>query len=540
MTNTPATPARTVAGRYRIERLLARGGMAAVYLAEDELLARPVALKVLSEQRVTDPSYVARFEREARSGAALAHPNIVAIYDTGVDDELHFIAMEYVEGVTLAREIAERAPLPVDEACRIGAEIADALDHAHRHGMIHRDVKPSNVLLTTDGVTKVTDFGIARAVSGDETLTEVGMVMGTPTYSSPEQAQGSSLDPRSDLYSLGVVLFEMVTGARPFAGPSPFTIAQQHVEAAPPLASSKRPELAGALDTVIDTLLAKDPDSRYRTGAELAAELRRVARGGDPARAPMAAAPLDGVSPPGGAVSGKRTIEPDAATAAMAPAAPGIGAAGATGRTAAMPSWMQPDGGEPPESAGWPADDGHAGRAQRSWSSRAFAVLAGLVAVAVVGLGAIVAVNALDGSGDDDETDAPTTAPVAEADEPAPELPEAGPASVPAVVDELEANARQTLVDSGFAVEVSYVDVDPGDGSVGRVIGQNPAGGEDATAGSTISLQVARATAATTEAPTTAPSTTTTAQVTTTAPSTTTTAQATTTESTAPQSTEGG
>ena len=208
---------RVFSNRYEIQREIAQGGMAEVYLAHDQLLNRPVALKALFPEYAREPSFVERFRREAQAAANLNHPNIVAIYDWGQEDGTYFIVMEYVEGRSLRDLIRSEAPLDPGQAAEITAEIASALGFAHRNGVVHRDVKPGNVLLTRTGTVKVTDFGIARAGASDG-LTQTGSVMGTATYFSPEQAQGLPVDGRSDVYSLGVVLYEMVTGVAPFTG----------------------------------------------------------------------------------------------------------------------------------------------------------------------------------------------------------------------------------------------------------------------------------------------------------------------------------
>ena len=219
--------------RYRPERLIARGGMADVYEARDLLLDRLVALKVLFPELSTNPTFVERFRREAQSAAALSHPNIVSVYDWGPANSTYFIAMELVTGSTLADVIRESGVVAPGRAAVIGADVALALAFAHRHGVVHRDIKPSNVLLTEDGMVKVADFGIARAVTNDEDLTQTGAVLGTATYISPEQARGEDLDGRSDVYSLGIVMYEMLTGTAPFLAETPIAVAYKHVTERP-------------------------------------------------------------------------------------------------------------------------------------------------------------------------------------------------------------------------------------------------------------------------------------------------------------------
>jgi eukaryotic-like serine/threonine-protein kinase len=272
--------------RYEIQRGIARGGMAEVYLARDQLLDRPVAVKVLFAEYARDPSFVERFRREAQSAANLSHPNIVAIYDWGQERGTYFIVMEYVRGRSLRDVVQVNGPFSPRRTAEIGGEIAGALEFAHRNGVVHRDVKPGNVLLTADGDVKVTDFGIARAGTS-ESLTQTGAVMGTATYFSPEQAQGHPVDGRSDVYSLGVVLYEMVTGEPPFVGESPVAVAYKHVREQPPPPSSRAPDLPPDLEQIILTAMAKDADSRYQTADELRTDLLRFVRGQPPLGGPV-------------------------------------------------------------------------------------------------------------------------------------------------------------------------------------------------------------------------------------------------------------
>jgi len=271
---------RVLGERYEIHRRLARGGMAQVYLARDRSLDRPVAIKELVPEFATDPSFVERFRREAQAVANLAHPNIVGVYDWGTQDGTYFIVMEYVDGPSLSQVIRRDGPLHPRRAAELASEVAAALGFAHSRGVVHRDVKPGNVLLTGSGQSKVTDFGIARALSSPaEDLTQTGSVMGTATYFSPEQAQGLPVDPRSDLYSLGVVLYEMVAGRTPFTGDSPLSIAYKHVQDQPEPPSRIIPDLPAGMDAIILKLLSKKPDDRYASAEELRADLRRFLEG---------------------------------------------------------------------------------------------------------------------------------------------------------------------------------------------------------------------------------------------------------------------
>ncbi len=265
-------------GRYELRRRLAQGGMATVYIARDRQLDRQVALKMLHPQFAADPTFAERLRREARAAAGLSHPNIVGVYDWGRQGERYFIVMEYVSGHSLAEIIAARGPLGPQASAAIAFEVAAALAFAHRAGIVHRDVKPQNVLLSNDGHVKVTDFGIATMMGGGPSLglTETGTVVGTAAYLSPEQAQGEPTDARSDLYSLGVVLYEMLAGHPPFRGDTPISVAYQHVQDPPvPLG-----EIAGGvpppLESITMRLLAKDPDDRYERAEDLRGHLQIV------------------------------------------------------------------------------------------------------------------------------------------------------------------------------------------------------------------------------------------------------------------------
>jgi eukaryotic-like serine/threonine-protein kinase len=262
-------------GRYRIVRKLGSGGMANVYLAEDEDLGRRVAIKILNERYANDDLFIERFRREAKSAAALSHPNIVSVYDRGEAEGTYYIAMEVIEGRSLKELIMTRGPLPIEQALAYTHEILEALRFAHRHGIIHRDIKPHNILIGER--LKVTDFGIARA--GASQMTEAGSIMGTAQYLSPEQARGAPVTASSDLYSVGIVLYEMLTGKVPFTGDSAIEIAMKHLNEPPKPPSKIRPEIPEELDQVVLRALAKNPEDRYQTAEEFSEDLHRVEAG---------------------------------------------------------------------------------------------------------------------------------------------------------------------------------------------------------------------------------------------------------------------
>jgi serine/threonine protein kinase len=262
----------TLNGRYRLEARIGAGGMSTVYRATDETLQRPVAIKLMNREVASDSDQLERFRREARAIAQLSHPHVVGVIDAGEDEGRPYIVLEYVEGETLKERIRRQGRLSIPEAVAYAIEIARALGAAHARHIVHRDVKPQNVLIDEEGSAKVTDFGIARTLD-EEGLTVDGRVLGTTDYVSPEQALGQHVTGQSDLYSLGIVLYEMVTGEVPFSGESQVAVAMKHVREPLPDVQSKRPEVSAALATVIDTATSKRVEDRYADDAELIADL---------------------------------------------------------------------------------------------------------------------------------------------------------------------------------------------------------------------------------------------------------------------------
>ncbi|MEO7803778.1 MAG: PASTA domain-containing protein [Actinomycetota bacterium] len=271
---------RRYGDRYEITGRIASGGMAEVFTAHDQLLDRTVALKILHEHFSRDKAFIERFRREARSAAGLSDARIVSIYDWGIDSGTYYIVMEYVDGKTLREIISNDGPLTPERSIEIASDVCGALHVAHRKGLVHRDVKPANIAVTKDGQTKVMDFGIARAAADDgQTVTQTGTIIGTANYFSPEQAQGHAVDHRSDVYSIGVVLYEMLTQQVPFTADTPIAIAYKHVKEDPTPPSVLNPEISPALDAVVIKALAKNPDNRYETADEMRADLQRLLRG---------------------------------------------------------------------------------------------------------------------------------------------------------------------------------------------------------------------------------------------------------------------
>ncbi len=444
---------RTFSGRYRVVRHLARGGMAEVYLGRDELLDRPVAIKVLVSELAADDSFVERFRREARAAAGLNHHNIVSIYDFGEDDGAYFIVMEYVDGRTLRDIIRAGGPMAPADAVQVGAEVAAALAAAHSQGIVHRDVKPANVLIAGKTV-KVTDFGIARAANVRQGLTMPGTVLGTASYLSPEQAQGVEVDHRSDIYSLGMVLWEMLTGKAPFTGDSPVAIAYQQLSQKAPPPSTHNPRVPSALDAVVMKAMSKDPAARQASAEELRTDLLDIDRAvGDPDATAAVVSPVT-------AVGDSTTVMAGSSTSVLPP----VAQERYVERVPAGPV---------------PAD---------VYRRRRAAVIGALALFALV----VIAILVLS-SGDDDR----------------------GTVAVPSVVGLSVADATRSLEDAGLKAQVTERDSPL---AANQVADQDPDAGVIISRGATVTLFVPRAAPTTTVRPTTsapvttAPATTTTTQ----------------------------
>ena len=343
---------RVLAGRYRFTRVIASGGMATVWEGTDQVLARKVAIKVLHPHLARDESFVRRFRGEAIAAAPLAHPTIVSVYDTVSEDGIDAIVMELVSGTTLRADLDQHGPLRLGAVLAIGAQVADALGAAHASGLVHRDVKPANILLSADGRVLVADFGIAKAAEGGD-LTMDGSMIGTAKYLAPEQVQGTTVDARTDLYALGIVLYEALSGTVPFVGENDTATALARLHRDPLPVHQLRPEVPPAVDAVVARSLARDPAARFQTAADLRRAL--VAAGADPGRAPAVAQ----------AAVAAATVLPLAHPTPSSPPAPS---------PSAPDPFVVPAGGTPPTSSGSTGNS-------RRWTGP-FVVLLALIAVA--------------------------------------------------------------------------------------------------------------------------------------------------------------
>jgi serine/threonine protein kinase/beta-lactam-binding protein with PASTA domain len=498
--------------RYELVRKIARGGMAEVFAARDLLLDRQVALKVLFPELSVDPAFVERFRREAQAAASLSHPNIVSVYDWGEFERTYYIVMEFVDGRPLSQVLRTEGPLAPERAALIAADVAAALSFAHRHGVVHRDVKPGNVLITDDNHVKVTDFGIARAANTQENLTQTGAVIGTATYFSPEQARGDTVDARSDLYSLGVVLFEMVCGQPPFVADSPLSVAYKHVREDPPRPRSLNPAVPPALEAIIGQALAKSPAARYQNAQELRADLLRFTQG----LTVSALSPAREEEPRTQLVGAREA--PSSATsilAATAVAAPPMDSGERTSTLAAVPGGPPGSGAEPRRSRAW------------GWGIAIVLLLLALAAVIVLlarslgvfqtasstfSLPNVVGEPASQAAGllqaehlrvketDRTSTSATPGTVVAEAPSPGTEVRRGQSilltvavapkkVAVPSVVGDTVDQATTTLESAGFSVVVTHKHSTSA--TPGTVLSESPSAGSSAQRGSAITLVVA-------------------------------------------------
>ena len=444
--------AHRLAGRYEVRSLIGRGGMAEVHLGFDTRLSRVVAIKMLRRDLAQDSIFQARFRREAQSAASLNHPNIVAVYDTGeeiIEDAtgrsiaVPYIVMEYVEGHTVKDLISDGTAVPINEAIEIVSGVLSALEYSHANHLVHRDIKPGNIMLTPEGKVKVMDFGIARALTDSQaTMTQTNAVVGTAQYLSPEQARGETVDERSDLYSTGVVLFELLTGRPPFKGDSAVAVAYQHVEQIPPTPSSILSDIPDSLDRVVLKALAKNRDDRYRSAAEMLSDLQRVARGMD-VGAPPADSWATEVLPSAGLV-GARAAVPAATSTVSAPAA------GVSSTSTSLPAV---------------SSDGDAASKAAAARKRRTAIIMTLVVIALLLIGG--SVWALSRSA---------------------ATPEA--VSVPNVVGLSQADAKSQIEAAGLEWELNPEKVASDTVEKDSVASTDPAGGAQAEKGSTVRVTI--------------------------------------------------
>jgi serine/threonine-protein kinase len=523
-----ATTPQVLIDRYEVGRLLGSGGMAEVFEGRDRLLARRVAIKVLLAQYARDPAFLVRFKREAQAAASLSHPNIVAVYDTGAEAATQFIVMEYVEGRTLRQVLRAEGRLLPERAAEIAVAVCGALSAAHARGLVHRDIKPGNVMLTPSGGVKVMDFGIARAVAA-ESVTQTSAVVGTAQYLSPEQAQGLGVDGRSDVYGLGCCVYEMVTGVVPFSGSSPVAIAYRHVREAPRPPRVVNPEVPVGVEAVVLRAMAKRPEDRYQTAAEFRDDLERFLAGHHVLATPplseqttqaISRAPADAATAATAAMTAGTAAATAAATAAGAPAPEQDGTAGGgepgpePDRDEAATSLLSAARGR--AAAGGRRVSRRPRRGVPAWVAGMAAVLLLAVPVAffmvrsIGGVGAptrtTLAPVAVPGTDPLDAFPPVTTRPPPSTTAPTTTVPAttrtaatattnatgtSGPAllQVPRVVGQRVARATEVLIQAGFSVR--RVEVPVGQRSrVGRVLAQAPNAGAEVPAGSEVQIAV--------------------------------------------------
>jgi serine/threonine-protein kinase len=436
------TTPQVLGERYEIGGVLGRGGMAEVHHGRDLRLGREVAVKVLRSDLARDPSFQVRFRREAQASASLNHPAIVAVYDTGEDrtstGATPYIVMEYVEGETLRDVLRREGPLPPARAMALAADIAGALDFSHRNGIVHRDVKPGNVMITPQATVKVMDFGIARAVSDSAaTMTSTAAVIGTAQYLSPEQARGEGVDARSDVYSLGCMLYELVTGAPPFTGDSPVAVAYQHVREDPKLPSSINPRVPAELDAILLKAMSKNPANRYQSAADMRTDLQRALAGQR-----VEATPVMGDAEKTAIIGGPVT------SAYGTPYGPGY-------RRDDDEEWN---------------DEEERARQRR----KRIIVIASVLGVLLIG--GLITAFALLGGGDEEPT-TPTVQQVA----------------VPALIGEPQADAERAIEDAGLVVGDVTPRATQDDAQVGTVLETTPASGAQVDEGTEVDLVVGTA-----------------------------------------------
>jgi len=474
-----SSPTVRIAERYSLRERIAVGGMGEVHLATDDRLGRLVAVKVLAAGFADSPDFVERFRREALTAAALSHPNIAQVYDYGVDGDSHFIVMEYAEGQDLAQVIRQHGRLTPGDAVRVAEQVCAALGAAHRAGVVHRDVKPGNVIIRPDGTVKVTDFGIARAL-GQASLTDTGTVMGTAAYVAPEQARGEATTPSSDLYSLGILLFQMLTGSVPFDGDTPVAIAMRHLDEPVPLPSSRVADLPANLDEVVVRATAKSPADRYADADAMAAALV-----GHEMRADAATRAL-----PAGEATSVLDLGAGGASTAMMPT---VGVLPGGERTAVHPAptaCAEAPASAPPVQRG-PTVTRRSNAASRRRSGPSPVVW--VLLVAVVALVGILGYVLLSGS-DAPTTAAPGTRPSATSQKPTPAPSTTAPPSDGSTVPGgLVGQQRDAAVNEliGLGVNVRWVLVRSTQPD-GAVMGSYPAEGQPMAKGQTVALVVSR------------------------------------------------